>query len=154
MKRILILAACAVMLLPLNAVIAAPVPSSPIGINATDDNPFEVFMDVLKDMKEIKENLLAVKADTEKPKKFINQAEMDAAAQLFVELLRLQELQDKYGEIPVSGDQLSRLTDFLLKNYELLSDKPLTNEAEEDLYTKIHATHTINDLIDFLVANF
>ena len=152
MKRIIILAAFALLMLPVSVAKAAPVTSSPIGINADDGDPFEQIMEIVKELKEIKEELQAIQANKENTKKFVDQAALDAAGKALIELLRLQEIQEKYGSMPVTRGDCTRLTDYIVQNYELLQDKALTDEAAQALHKSLAGIDTIGELIDVLVT--
>lgn len=151
MKRILILTACALLLLPFNEAKAAPVPSSPVAVTVNDGDPLDQILGLLGELKVIKEELIAIKADQTKPKRFVDQAALDAAAKALVILIQLKDVQDNYGDVPVSESERTKLIDFLVQNYEVLHDKPVTNEAAEELYKAIGKYNTIGELIDGLV---
>ena len=153
MKRILILAACAVLMLNVNAVKAAPVTSSPIGVTVTDGDPFDQIMDVLKDLKSIKEELIKIKAEDNNSNRFMNQAALDAAGKVFEQMIKLGELQDKYGSVPFTDGERTKLTDFFVQNYILLGDSPLNNEAAQDLRNKLNSYNTIGELITGLAKD-
>lgn len=153
MKRILILAACAVLMLNVNAVKAAPVHSSPIGVTVTDGDPFDQIMDVLKELKNIKEELIKIKADENNSNRFMNQAALDAAGKVFEQMMKLGELQEKYGSVPFTDSERTKLTDFFVQNYVLLSDSPLTDEAAQGVRDKLKEYNTIGELITGLATD-
>lgn len=154
MKRIIIIAACALFLAPMSEVKAASIPSSPIGVSVTDGDPFDQIMAILGEIKVIKEELKTIQANKENTKKFVDQAALDAAANVFVELLLLQEIQEKYGSVPVTANERTKLIDFLVQNHVVLQDKPITDEAAQEINKKVGGYKTIGELIEGLVMDF
>lgn len=153
MKRIIIFLACAALLLPASVTKAAPVQSSPIGISATDGNPIDQILDVLREIKNIKEELTRIQADTNQSKSFANQSALDAATKVFEQLLKLADLQERYGSVPFTEGDRTKLTDFFVQNYSLLSDSPLTSEVAQEIRKQLDSYDTIGELIAGLVSD-
>ena len=151
MKRLLILTAlCALFLLPANTAEAAPVSTSPAEVSVKGGDPINQILAVLEEVVDIKKEATATKGET---KGGVNRKAVNDATKVLVVLEKLDAIDKEYGELSIDDRDRTAITDFIVKNHDVLYDKPATNESAKTIYKKLQGYKTITELLTGLIKD-